>query len=82
MNNIYVLCNRETRQIARYDCLGEHDGKFTDDPADAKEFSTYGECAEFGQNFGGNWEPESLFSEQPQSVVMPDGWEYDWRFPY
>ena len=67
--NIYVLMNRETRMVATRDCMGQHDGKFSDDVADAKEFSSYGEASDYGQNFDDNWQPEALFDEQPNVMV-------------
>jgi len=54
----YVLTNRKSRLMARADCIGQHDGKFTDDVGDAKEFDTFGQCADFGQNFDDDWHPE------------------------
>ncbi|MGB3833759.1 MAG: hypothetical protein WA975_18060 [Mesorhizobium sp.] len=71
--NIYVLTNRKTGLLAAHDCMGQHDGRFCDDVALAKEFGTYGECAEFGQNFDDNWQPEALFDERPYSASFAPG---------
>lgn len=60
----YVLMNRATGEYARADCAGQHDGKFTDDVADAKEFVTFGQASDFSQNFGDDWQPEALFADQ------------------
>lgn len=62
---MYVLQNQRTNQFARYDCAGEHDGRFTDpgDITDAKEFDTFGAAADYGQNFGDDWHPMPLFNE-------------------
>lgn len=54
----YVLLNRRTKLLARRDSVGEHDGLVTDDVGDAKEFATYGEASDYGQNFGADWQPE------------------------
>ena len=71
--NIYVLANRSTGKIAGRDCTGQHDGLFVDDVADAREFATYGEAAEFGQNFDDNWQPEALFDDAPRSASFAPG---------
>lgn len=68
--NIYVLMNRSNGLFAMRDCMGEHDGRFSDDVADAKEFDTFGACADYSQNFSDGWQPEALFDEQPVSPVF------------
>ena len=71
--NIYVLVNRSTGIFAGRDCAGQHDGRFVDDVADAREFATYGEAAEFGQNFDDNWQPEALFDDAPRTASFASG---------
>ncbi len=61
----YVLQNRRTRLMAHYNSAGQHDGLVTDDVGDAKEFATFGECAEYSQNFDDEWQPESTHSPVP-----------------
>lgn len=61
----YVLRNRETGAFARADSVGQHDGRMTDDVADAKEFDTFGAASDYSQNFGDEWHPEPLFAPQP-----------------
>lgn len=67
--NIYVLHNRKSGLFAARNCRGQHDGNFSDDVADAKEFATYAETADYGQNFDDDWQPEALFDERPTVVV-------------
>lgn len=73
--SLYVLRNRVTGQFAMRSCMGQRDGNFSDDPADAKEFHSYGDCADFGQNFDDDWHPEDLFPDQhvPVSVSFAPG---------
>ena len=53
----FTLRNRDTGKFARWDCRGQHDGKFCDEYPDAKKFETFGEASDFGQNFDESWEP-------------------------
>lgn len=71
--NIYVLINRETGLLAARDCMGQYDGRFCEDVADAREFPSYGDCAEYSQNFDDNWQPEALFDERPFSASLAPG---------
>lgn len=61
----YLLRNSVTGLFAAHDCAGQHDGKFTDDPANVKEFATYGEASDYSQNFDDNWQPEPMFLASP-----------------
>lgn len=56
----FVLANRETGLLAAHDCVGEHDGRFTDSLASAKQFQSYGEASDYSQNFDDTWQPEEL----------------------
>lgn len=71
--NIYVLRNQQTSEFATRNCVGQHDGRFSDGVADAKEFDTFGECADYGQNFDDNWQPMALFDDAPRSVSFAPG---------
>jgi len=51
----FVIENTVTGQLARQDCTGEHDGKFTNDAKLAAFFDTRGEASDFCQNFGPDW---------------------------
>lgn len=62
----YVLFNRSTKQFAARGCQGQHDGKFSQDIGDAFEFPTFGECADFGQNFDDSWQPMATHLPAPQ----------------
>lgn len=80
--NIYILMNRRTRMVAARNCMGEHDGNFSHDIADAMEFATYGEASDYGQNFSDDWQPEALFDETPRDVVMPADHHRSYRYDY
>ena len=64
-SNVYILQHETTGQYATMSCIGQHDGKFSDDVADAKEFASYGEAADYSQNFDNNWIVVPLYADQP-----------------
>ncbi len=51
----FFIENESTGQLARHDCAGEHDGKFTSDAREAAMFDTWGDASDFLQNFGPHW---------------------------
>jgi hypothetical protein len=61
---LYVLMNEQTGQYATMSCVGQHDGKFSDDIADAKEFDSFGAAADYSQNFGPEWHVETIMSDE------------------
>ena len=67
MRQLYVIQNMKTGLLARHDCEGEHDGRFTDDISIAKEFWTSrresAEAAEYSQNFGPDWTVQAVFDD-------------------
>lgn len=65
---MYLLQNQATGQFARHDSTGEHDGRVTDDVADAKEFATWAEASDFSQNFGADFTVCDMFG---------DNWDFD-----
>jgi hypothetical protein len=52
---MYLLRNTVTGEFAHFASSGQHDGLTTDNVSDAREFDSYGEAAEFNQNFGPEW---------------------------
>jgi hypothetical protein len=60
---MYVLKNTRTGQFARYDSEGEHDGRTTDDVAQAREFPEWGAASDYSQNFGSDFEVRDLGDE-------------------
>ena len=70
---MYVLINRVTGLFAARECTGQHDGRFSDDIADAKEFYSYGAAADFGQNFDDTWQPEAVFDNHVASASFAPG---------
>lgn len=55
---LYLIENAKTGQLAREDCQGEHDGKFTDSMNEAAIFETRSEAYDALQNFGPDWRIE------------------------
>ena len=54
----FALRNRDTGKFARWDCQGQHDGRFCDEYPDAAKFETFGEASDYSQNFDESWEIE------------------------
>ena len=67
---MYLLQDQVTRLFARYDSVGEHDRKVTNDVADAKELPTWAAASEYGQNFGPDWNPIEIFGDHGPGVRM------------
>ena len=57
---MFYLANMKTNKWARDDSAGEHDGLVTDTLTDAAAFDTWGDAANYSQNFGPDWEVKEL----------------------
>ena len=81
MRGGFVLFNEAKKVFAGQSCAGQHDGKFVSDVADAKEFSSYGDAADFGQGFDDEWNPVDLFADdrKRESGHPPSN---SYRYPY
>jgi hypothetical protein len=79
---MFVLTNRKTRMHARFDSIGEHDGKVTDDVGSAKEFDTFGEASEFSQNFGDDWKVGPTHDLHQPVPMMPADFHRSYRHDY